>query len=68
MLMLANAGWLGYGRLGLQANAGCLHGHCGNAALTRLVYCMTVGRKVMACASCVVIMFLNPLAVALAAC
>lgn len=64
MLMVANVGCLRYGRSGLQANASCLYGHCGDAALTRFVYCLALSRKVMACASCVVIVFLNPQAVA----
>lgn len=35
-------------------------GHCGDAALTRFVYCLALSRKVMGCASCAVFVFLNP--------
>ncbi len=66
--MLANVGWLGYGRSGLQANVSCLHGHCGDAMLTRFVYGLARSRKVLACASGVVIVCLNPRAVAPAVC
>lgn len=61
--MLASVGWLRHGRSGLQANASCLHGHCGDAALTRFVYCLARSRKLLACASSVVIVCLNPRAV-----
>lgn len=66
MLMLAS--WLArYGRLGLQANVDCLGGHCCDAALTRFVYCLLLSRKVMACVSCAVFLFLNLRAVTMVA-
>lgn len=61
------AAWLRYGRSGLRANVRCLYGHCGDAELTRFVYCLARTPKVTACASCVAIVFLNPQTVALVA-
>lgn len=46
MLMLTLM--LRYGRSGLQASVSCLHGHCGDAALTRFVYCVARAAEVMA--------------------